>query len=139
MLKQRIGRGRHRRMPPRPPDQRSWSPKDTRSVVQTADTRSPRLTRPLSSSEPPVPSPRGRRCLPASRPTVARPRGRRRMPSLEIQRRSPTRLGSAVVAHQPPGPPLSPARFRKTTNVAKNLILGSLGCFYRRLYLARLN
>jgi hypothetical protein len=38
-----------------PSDQRSWSPKDARTTLRTADPRSPHLARPLSLLEPLVP------------------------------------------------------------------------------------
>jgi hypothetical protein len=55
MHKQRIGGGHRRRTPSRPPDRRSWSPKDAWTVVQIADPYSPHLVRSPSSPEPPTP------------------------------------------------------------------------------------
>jgi hypothetical protein len=55
MHKQRITGGRRHRMPSRPPDRRSWSLKDARTVVRTVDPRSSPLARLSLLSEPPAP------------------------------------------------------------------------------------
>jgi hypothetical protein len=55
MNKQRIGGGHRRRTLSRPPDRRSWLPKDDRTAVRTVDPHSPRLARPSSLPEPPAP------------------------------------------------------------------------------------
>jgi hypothetical protein len=169
MNKQRIVGGCRQRMPPRPPNRRTPKPlrRPPTLVAHASRDRWSCRSHPCLAWQPPpemdtphgappmlahrgccrsaTTGPRGHCHSLARGPlslalgvVVARPRGRRRLP--------PSGTGAARLPTSIAPPPLthlegasSLARLAGTVDAAKNLIPGSLGCFYRRPDMVWLN